>query len=311
MTSIVPRAEPEPDWKVVRRNIKWLWPFHYLTFGSSCLVLSLFSLRCIYRIINTKKKTSKRYFMTVASLLLIFGLTRGLYLLLDPYGSHVHFNLPTVAEAILRGVAYPCLTSSFTLVFLSLLDVTKFQLFPRGVQRIRVVAPILTLHFVIVTCSDVAGTVFSSAVLTTAICRAVFLLWGVFVFSSFLYAGVRLFNTFSSISGRLQDITAERRKLRRVQKRFGRCLPRVCKLTSIASLLGLVLCGLQVYSLHQMYRYLYISYITEEGKLWEWWICESLYRVTELAMGAFLCCIVHVPSKHKPHHVLSKEVATK
>lgn len=132
----------------------------------------------------------------------------------------------------------------------------------------------------------------------TIICRAVFLVWGGMVFSSFLYAGVRFFNMFSSISKRLEDISAERRKLQRVQKRFGRRLPRVCKLTSIASLLGLLLCGMQVYSLHQMYQYLYISYITEEDKLWEWWICESLYRIIEIAMGCFLCCIIHVPARH-------------
>ena len=132
------------------------------------------------------------------------------------------------------------------------------------------------------------------------------------MFSSFLYAGVRIFNIFSSVSKRLEDTFAERRKLQRVQKRFGRHLPRVCKLTSVASLLGLGLCGMQVYSLHQMYQYLNsISYITEEDKLWEWWICESLYRIIEVAMGCFLCSIVHIPARHSRPKTRTKEMATK
>lgn len=112
---MVPQGEPTLDWSAVRKTLTWLWPFHYFAFGCVSLLLSVFSLNCIYRITRTDTKAPRRYFMTVAFMLIFFGLTRGIYLLLDPYGSHAHFNLPTVAEALLRGLAYLCLTSSFTL----------------------------------------------------------------------------------------------------------------------------------------------------------------------------------------------------
>ena len=291
------RAEPEPNWNVARHNLSWLWPLHYTAFGSSALLLALASLWCIYRITRAKTKAPKRYFLTVSFLLLVFGLTRGVYLLLDPYGSHVNFNLPTEVEAILGGIAYPCLSSAFTLVFLSLLEVTKLQVFPRSVQRIRILAPLLVSHITVVLFSDIAGVIYPSAIATTLLCRGIFVLWGAFVFSSFLYAGVKVFKMFSSINSNLEDTSEHRRKLRRVRVTFGRQFSKVCKITSIASLLGLILCGMQIYSLHRVYRYLYVSRISRVDEIWEWWICESVYRLIEIAMGCLLCYIVHVPAK--------------
>ncbi|KAJ7365051.1 hypothetical protein OS493_007693 [Desmophyllum pertusum] len=102
----------------------------------------------------------KPLFIAINSLLLTFGATRAVYLLLDPYESKENgVEDPKRLTLLLFGIAYPCLTFSFSLIHLAFLEVTKIKIGPGKLQNVKFLSGVIVIHFVIVFTAETSSSI--------------------------------------------------------------------------------------------------------------------------------------------------------
>ena len=103
--------EPAPNWPEAKKVWKWGWPFHvYLFTTLNFLVV----LRSLYVMIEQKKShvltKDHRFFMNL--FLLVFGTTRAVFLLSNPYGSDPDATKTELVICIVTfGIGTACITA--------------------------------------------------------------------------------------------------------------------------------------------------------------------------------------------------------
>lgn len=186
--------EPTPDWKSAKDEWKWAWHLHCYGFTLLFMMLSFHTALSLVAL-RRRIKSHCRY-VALNSLLLLLGLSRAVYLLFERYESLQTF--PTPLSRLLFGVAFPCLTSSYSLIQLVVMRVTKVP--TSNEKRMRsytILAFVITSHFSVVIVVDVTVAYKNSLKLLLLICQAVFITWGLVLSFTFIYSSFRL-TQFSS-----------------------------------------------------------------------------------------------------------------
>lgn len=125
--------EPGPDWKTAKLEWGVAWEFHWYGLAVAFAFLAINSVAAI--VLANKKKAFARtvFFDAINSLQVLFGMSRALCLLIDPYEiyeSKMNIgNCPVWITRPLCGIAFPCLTSSFCLIHLAFSKLPRFNSF--------------------------------------------------------------------------------------------------------------------------------------------------------------------------------------
>ena len=278
------QSEPTPDWRKGRKHWGIAWELHWIGFGLAFSILAVFSL---FSLIQARKKRGfgrKPFVIAVNSLLLFFGVTRASYLLIDPYGSQQNgIEVPSWFLQFLFNIAYPCLTSSFSLIFLAFLEVSKLQLVPNKLQNIYLLGSIITFQFALVLAGDIASAVDADIIILLLICQVFIIVWGFLLSASFIYSGFKVIHQVRNVEKRLQ-----------LQNRAN--TSKVAKVTIGTSILGIASSILQLYSLVSVYKF-YAK--IQEPDAWMWWTFQTCARLAEIAMACTLTYSVRRPSENK------------
>lgn len=278
----IPEAEPVPNWDEARKLWGIAWEIHWIGFGVAFSILALLSFSALLQAKKKKGFGRKPFVIAVNSLLLILGVTRATYLLIDPYGSQQNgIEIPWWFLQFLFNIAFPCLTSSFSLIFLVFLEVAKFQLVPKKLQNTCLLVSIILLHFAVVLAADIASAVNANIVILLIICQLFFIVWGLLLSAGFIYSGLKVIYQVKNIEKRLD-----------MQHKTN--TSKVAKVTIGTSVLGLVSTALQLYSLVSVYRF-YGDF--EEPEPWMWWIFQTCSRLVETAMACTITYSVRKPSE--------------
>lgn len=292
----MPQSEPTPDWRQGRKSWGIAWELHWIGFGLAFSILAFLSL---ISLIQARKKRGfgrKPFVITVNALLFAFGVTRASYLLIDPYGSQQNgIEVPWWFLQFLFNIAFPCLTSSFSLIFLAFLEVSKLQLVPTKLQNAYILGSILTFHFAIVLASDFASAFDADIVILLLICQVFAIVWGFLLSASFIYGGLKVIYQVRNVEKRLG-----------LQNRAN--TSKVAKVTIGTSVLGITSSILQLYSLVSVYKF-YND--VQEPDVWIWWTFHTCSRLVEIAMACTLTYSVRRPSeKNRPVSVSRKFTVT-
>ena len=97
-----------------------------------------------------KNKRRQPLSLVINILLVILGLTRALFLFINPYESEQCYilpNCPMILTRLLFGLGLPCFTASFSLIHLTFLQLTKLTLYPAKLQSIKVLICVISIHF--------------------------------------------------------------------------------------------------------------------------------------------------------------------
>ena len=113
---------PIPSWLEAKEIFGRAWDFHVYGVGMASVVLVVLAVYSIIVISKLPKLGSRGYFLALNCLVLIFGLVRSTYMLVDGYNSLKIFPLPV--DLLLMEIGFPCLTSSFYVLFAALFKVT-------------------------------------------------------------------------------------------------------------------------------------------------------------------------------------------
>ena len=281
----VPHAEPGPDWPVAKQLWGIAWEFHWAGFGVLFSVLAVRAFLALARVKNKQGFGRKPLFIAINTLLLTLGVTRALFLFLDPYLSRDNgVKSPDWLAKLLFGIAFPCLTSSFCLIHLAFLEVAKIQLGSKRLQSVRFLSSIITIHFVVVITAEATTAIKPKLTPLLIVCQSFFILWGFLLSVSFIYSGLKVTRRADRVQKQLEtiefgEVAAKASGKRR--KPFART-SKVAKITFATSILGFICCGLQIYSMFGVYG-LYSKAVNPPP--WPWWVFQTCFRLVEFCMA--------------------------
>ncbi|XP_033102689.1 proline-rich transmembrane protein 4-like [Anneissia japonica] len=286
-------AEPTPNWTVAFVEWGWAWDFHCYFCGLMFAALAAYSFFCIAKL-SMIRLPSRTYFIALNVIVVIMGVDRAVFLIVDPYGSKNILPLPVVY--VMLGLGFPCLTSSFSILFMALLSATKMQPLSRNIQRPQVLGVIITFHYIISITSDVLAGKFLAPEVVLYVCQSAFILWGSFLFFSYLLIFRRLHRSAVRVSKEINHLSlisnamstpANELELKKPKVRWGSAV----RVTLITALLGLGLCGLQLYGMLVVYA----PNAEEEPQPWPWWIYQTIFRACEIGMCITMCFVATQP----------------
>lgn len=197
---MVPRDDP-PLWR--KRTAAFYGFFYLLLAVYGALFLGL-ALCCV--ILLAKKHLAQRYkvrtFIAIDLALVTLGVSRVLFLILDPW-EQSGFCTSTACRVFSRlfgALAFPSLTASYTLVFITLWISTCMSSKGRSwIQRPSILIPLCCIHYAVaITIEIIVLLPLKIPVVALSLligCEATFSLWGIAVCCFFLVAGCRLLRT--------------------------------------------------------------------------------------------------------------------
>ena len=307
-------AEPGPDWPVAKRIWGLAWELHWIGFGVLFGLLAIHSFVAIAMVKHRKGFGRKPLFVTINLLLFGLGTTRSVYLLLDPYESRENgVQDPKWLTLLLFGIAYPCLTSAFSLIHLAFLEVTKMQIIPSKLQNVRFLSGVIVLHFTIVFTAETSASIKPELDPLLIVCQSFFIIWGLLLSGSFIYSGHKVINRVGNVREELNSIERNQRLRNKMAKTT---TTKVAKITIGTSFLGLAVCGLNCYSLVGVYG-LYSKVVHPSP--WPWLAFQSSFRLVELTMAGTIAysamqrdggkrkTVARVQVQPRNEHVTSKD----
>ena len=277
-----PQSEPVPNWEEARELWGIAWEFHWIGFGVAFSVLAITSLIALVQAHKKRGFGRKPFVLAIHSLLLFLGVTRALYLLIDPYESKQNgIGIPRWVAQFLFNIAFPCLTSSFGLIFIVFLRVSKLRLVPKSLNA-RVLVAVILFHFALVLVADIAAAIdYENVVILLIICQLFFIIWGLLMSATFIYSGLKVIYQAKTVEKQLET-------------QRGANTSKVAKVTIVTSCLGLSISALQLYSLVSVYRF-YEDFA--EPPPWSWWGFQTCARLIEVAMACTIAFCVMKPSE--------------
>jgi hypothetical protein len=118
------------------------------------------------------------------------GLTRGLFLALDPYG-YVQ-SIPIVVSRWLMQLTYPCITCSFGLIQLIQLRLTRLDVGTSRVQNPSFIMAVTCVYFAFVLLTEIIVFFEADAKVILLFHVGYFIVWSTYVCVTFIDSGFRL-----------------------------------------------------------------------------------------------------------------------
>lgn len=292
-----PFAEPVPAWNDALPKYKWAWPFHIYLLGVLFALLAIYSLGSIIKL-RQRRLLSYGYFIALNLLMLLMGVIRAVYLLVDAYNYKGIW--PNVVAYLFLGTGFPCLTSAFSILFMALLQSTKTRLVPPTIQKPKFLAGVVIFHFAFAFIADVVVGLYASAAALLLACQVAFVVWGVFLTVSYLVIFRRLykssqrkFREISRLSMRTSSIVLPgERPVIKPRNNWGSAI----RITLVTAFLGLLIALLQVYGMLVVYGP--VGGQKQIPDPWPWWGYQFTFRLLEFFMCALMSYVATQPFRY-------------
>ena len=272
--------EPVPDWPRAKEIWKWGWPFHIYFFTVLyCLVV----IRGLYILIRQGKqelfRRSHRFLMN--ALLLVFGISRTVFLIWNPYGSGTNESKAELVACIITlSIGTACITAAISFLLLIVLESTRISVAPSKVQNRAFLLAVFVINVLYIIMSDLIVAHFHEAKVMILICQVAFALWGILVALGYALAAARLWRNFKSTRQSAQynpDLAAD-----------GKKFTKLVILLYLASFCGMVMFCTIVYSaLGDTGVYNETGIVSN----WPWIAVQTLMRSCETFMCLLIFCI--------------------
>lgn len=297
-TNIFPAAEPTPDWNKAKELWGIAWHIHWIGLGVAFSVLAVISVVSLVQTNKHRRVGRKPLAVAINALLLVLGITRALYLFVDPYESRQNgVKMPRWAAQLLYNISFPCLSSAFYLIFLVFLEVAKIQVVSKKLQNARFLVVVVSVHFAIVLFAEVSGIIKPDFAVPFIVCQLFFTVWGLLLSASFIFGGLKVICRARNVKKQLtmlREKHQERSSVKGSQKKIGTNASKVAKITLVTSGLGLAWSIIQLYSLIDVYHF-YRDTLRPPPP-WLWWSFQTCFRLVEIAMACTIVYCVMQPS---------------
>ncbi|EDO31565.1 predicted protein [Nematostella vectensis] len=277
------KAEPIPDW--TNATATWLgaWEVHWIGLGAMFTLLTLYAAFSIITMMRVKQKRRRIFSIFVSSMLLVFGISRAMFLFINPYESPQCYILPScpaLLTRILFGIGLPCLTAAFSFIQLVFLQVVEMRLYPSRIQSWKFLLGIIITHFSLAIVTEIIIFIFADWKSLSIACQVFFIVFSLALSSSFVYTGTTIIRHVQNSS---RDVGSIGQRIDTEAHAHGgkTSLTKLVRITFLVAALGLVSCALQIYSIFAVYD----IYKNDSPQPWPWWAFQTLFRCVELAAG--------------------------
>ena len=188
-----------PNWE--ERGTAYFFFFYFMLVAFGLLFLAL-GCGCI--LLLWKRHSTQRFkvrtFIAIDIALMILAFSRLLFFCLDPWVQTGYFTCRgcIVFARLVAALAFPSLTASYTLVFVTLWLSAQIQIGRSCVQNLKVLIPLCCVHYVVAIAFEIFGSASTLSAATVFVligCETFFTVWGFLVCFMFLFAGIRLLRT--------------------------------------------------------------------------------------------------------------------
>ncbi len=200
LIELVPYDDSYSGWS--RRSPTW-FAFYYILIIIYCFLFISLSITCA--ILLSKKHLAQRFkvrtFIAIDLALIVLGVSRTLFLLLDPWGQAGYCThiVCIVLSRLFGSMAFPSLTASYTLVFITLWISVRIHLGRSWLQNLKILIPLCCVHYIVALIIEIIVLLpFRNTMVVLFLlvgCEVIFSLWGFIVCFMFLIAGYRLLKT--------------------------------------------------------------------------------------------------------------------
>ena len=320
--------EPTPNFKMLRRDLDVAWPLHFNLFGIIFALLMLFTLTNLLNLTVVKYQSFQRYrtFLAVNILLTYFSLVTSLKLLVDPYDSGEYYEIIDFRGIIyiFHSLRFACLTSSFCLIEISIIEVAKLH--ATLVKSKRLIFSVIVLQLLFVMILSICLVFMDNIKSLLTICQGCTLLFGLVVITVTFYSTTKILrysakstvllhpnhkNEKHAMSPRFRDednnniLKTELEKSSSTMNRIkqqadalkqtleNKYLKRITIISLITALFGLLLSVQTLYSIISVYMF-----SMENPNSWRWYISQTFGRLSEAGMVAAMATIVQMRNKN-------------
>ena len=268
-----PGAEPQPEWSTAVNTWGVAWDFHQYGLGACFGIVGLLALVAFLRLLKTNTAArQKKVSLVVLSQIIIFGLSRCVFLSVDAYNSKKCLHI-TVLNLI-WGIGEPCLITAFMLIFLVLRNALVMKGRFQNWYTTRNIALVTVPYFTFVFVSEVIVSLFPAYKGLIFACQ---------IINTLLYFSLACFYVF--ISALIW------KKLRLVRKGASKTHTRGQQTFSIFKrCIGAVVGG---FSIGAMYVYAMASVYSvfsdaKHVSVWPWFAFQTSMRCLEVGMSVLL-----------------------
>lgn len=191
-----PWPEPGPNWTTAYMYLGAAWFFHIYGFAFIMCLTGTLAFVTLVDIVGLKLLTSRGLSASLNCLLVLFGFSRGISLVLNPYGSLERISL--LASRLLWSVGFPCLTSMLTTLLLVLVDTTKVSLGPPRFQQFHVVVKLSASHFIVVLGTDIILSFYLQLKVLLLVCQLIYVTWSILLTVGYYRVGYLISRNFKA-----------------------------------------------------------------------------------------------------------------
>ncbi|CAG0915069.1 unnamed protein product [Notodromas monacha] len=283
------------------------WDAHVYTFMALFLLLAFLCVVFAARLASKQPTAlSKGYNVSMLIFVTTLAVTQSVSLFAEFYGAQVF--KPELIPAMAT-LSLPCLTSSFAVLFLALLDATRLQIMSPYVQNPVSMAGVIVLHFLLSVSSVMTLGDSMMGKFVFLLGQIVFVTWALGLAFGYLYgsrAMVRMARTL-----RLQEAIAggdgkyAPNLLGPI--RVGFLVGALVSLTAIVVVYTMVLSVLDKQQHHHHQHQQHDGSTTTRNSPWPWWPTHIVLRSVEVVFGFLVLFVARMPRRfdsggHHHHH---------
>ncbi|XP_075039619.1 proline-rich transmembrane protein 3 [Mixophyes fleayi] len=264
-------------WEDLQHTLNFAWDMHVYGTGALFLLLSVIAL------INLIGSPILRvpylpYVIVANTLLFVIGILRGVFFLLDPYGTKANISQPIAL--VLYNVTFPLMLSAFATLVLLVLKIAHLRILPPKLQSLALLAVIAVIHFIVLLSADLLTHLLNPSV--NMVLQIISISWGIFLMVGNFVVYHRLRKSSKDIVNETQRVspTCEEIMVVQTQERSIKCIFTSSRVLLVSSIFGLLCCGLQVYAILWLYGLLG----RKNEFSWSWWFLQFWFRIFELAL---------------------------
>ncbi|XP_044157617.1 proline-rich transmembrane protein 3 [Bufo gargarizans] len=264
-------------WDDLQHTLSFAWDMH--VYGTAALFLLLSVIALINLIGSPILRVSYLPYVILANaLLFVIGVLRGVFFLLDPYGTKMKISQPIAL--VLYNVTFPLMLTAFATLVLLVLKIARLQVLPSKFQSLALLAIIAVIHFIILLSADLLTHLLNPSV--NMVLQILSISWGIFLMVGNFVAYFQLRKSSKEIVNETQRVSpiGEDIVVVQTQGRSIKCMFTSSRVLLVGSIFGLLCCSLQVYAILWLYGLLGRN----NEFSWSWWFLQFWFRLSELAL---------------------------
>ena len=266
-------AEPVPDWNTAVETWGAAWDIHQYGLGGMFGIVGVLALVGLLRICKSSGGVrQKKVPVVVLSQIVLFGLSRCLFLCVDAYHSKSH--VPSTAVNVIWGVGEPCLITAFMLIFLVLRNALVMKSRFQNWYTTRNIALVTVPYYTFVFASEMIVSFIPGYRALILACQIINILLYLILASFYSYISILIWKTLRLVR---RGASKGQERGKQTLAIFKRCVAAAVIGFSAAALLVYAAIGVNgVFSNEQ-----YVS-------AWPWFAFTTSLRCLEIGMSVLL-----------------------